>query len=684
MKKPKFDFKSDSKDQKKNSPRKRKMTDDGEEAKAGNLTDRKKNNDNHIEISSNSSFEKDAKESGSNTFGFVAMNNLGSKIVGKGIRKQASNKVSSSTGKEKVKSTFALDQSKSLKNNLFKTKDDNEEEKDQMKSFKNHASLSVAQEWQNDRNLEVNPNIDTISKRSKNSKNKVGSREGSRNGGRRNKKKPTSVQSKRDKNNRSKIASKRVVHNSRKPVLFNEFITEVAVNSLIGMNGKIGEKHKESRKVSQPSEEGTKEMKFDESQMDEAISYRYSLADRSFFESEEEKRDGEEQEKDKRDIGEENFVEIVNQGDFEKLEVYRDKFPCLTIRKIMMRIRLTVQKTALAISSHYLFDYLSLVVIVANSIVLTLEDPTDPEASSTGFMATLDTVFLVLYTIEMVLKVTGQGFVFNKDAYLRESWNILDFVIVASAYLQLLLSSGANLSVLRSFRVLRPLRTISGIEGLRVIVSALMKAVTLLVDTAIVLVFFFIIFSIAGTQLWTGIMKQRCVNENTGVMHPDDIICGSVSCPDGYFCGKTNQNPDYGVTNFDNIGYSILVVFQSVTLEGWSVIMNMVQKAFNIIALAFFIPLVFIGAFFLLNLTLVVIHSKFSEEHEANKEAKKHRNYLLKKLTKEEIKMQQEVKAAFKRIRIKNRKIREIKYERRDSDNSKAEDRHRRNLDKLR
>lgn len=176
-----------------------------------------------------------------------------------------------------------------------------------------------------------------------------------------------------------------------------------------------------------------------------------------------------------------------------------------------------IGKTAFIIISHWLFEYSSLLVIIANSVVLTLEDPTDPNSGETGFLATLDTVFLALYSLEMVLKILGLGFVLNKGSYLRDSWNILDFVIVTSAYLQLLLSSGANLSVLRSFRVLRPLRTISGIEGLRVIVSALMKAVTLLVDTVIILIFFFIIFAIAGTQLWSGVLKKRCVQEETGI-----------------------------------------------------------------------------------------------------------------------------------------------------------------------
>jgi hypothetical protein len=92
------------------------------------------------------------------------------------------------------------------------------------------------------------------------------------------------------------------------------------------------------------------------------------------------------------------------------------------------------------------------------------------------------------------------GFIIGKKAYLRDSWNILDFVIVFSGYLSLVLSGGGvNLTVLRSFRVLRPLRTISGIQGLRIIVTSIIAAMPLLADTILILIFFFIIFAIAGT-----------------------------------------------------------------------------------------------------------------------------------------------------------------------------------------
>lgn len=139
---------------------------------------------------------------------------------------------------------------------------------------------------------------------------------------------------------------------------------------------------------------------------------------------------------------------------------------------------------------------------------MALENPTD-DKSSKEFIV-FDHIFLGLYTVEMILKILGYGFIIPKKSYLRDSWNILDFIIVISGYVPLLFAGGStNLKVLRSFRVLRPLRTISGIEGLKVLVSALLSAVPLLRDTILVLLFFFIIFAIAGLQLWTGILKNR-------------------------------------------------------------------------------------------------------------------------------------------------------------------------------
>jgi len=73
------------------------------------------------------------------------------------------------------------------------------------------------------------------------------------------------------------------------------------------------------------------------------------------------------------------------------------------------------------------------------------------------------------------------------------------------------------------------------------------------------------------------------------------------------------ENANYGLINFDTIGWSILQVFQCVTMEGWSSTMIMIQESFSYYACFYFIILIFIGTFFLMNLNLAIIRTKFDE-----------------------------------------------------------------------
>ena len=50
-----------------------------------------------------------------------------------------------------------------------------------------------------------------------------------------------------------------------------------------------------------------------------------------------------------------------------------------------------------------------------------------------------DEVFQIAYTVEMVVKIVSMGFLFNNGSYLRDAWNILDFVIIASGYMSMFL-----------------------------------------------------------------------------------------------------------------------------------------------------------------------------------------------------------------------------------------------------
>lgn len=103
----------------------------------------------------------------------------------------------------------------------------------------------------------------------------------------------------------------------------------------------------------------------------------------------------------------------------------------------------------------------------------------NPNLPPTYFSSLMDTIFLILYSVEAGFKIIALGFIFNKGAYLRDSWNILDFTIITTAYIPIFLSgsSSVNLSALRSLRVLRPLRTISSVKELKEILEALFSAI---------------------------------------------------------------------------------------------------------------------------------------------------------------------------------------------------------------
>lgn len=270
----------------------------------------------------------------------------------------------------------------------------------------------------------------------------------------------------------------------------------------------------------------------------------------------------------------EKVLQVAEKGALEQLEVYSDRFPLLKLRVALLKFILRVHVLANAVITSKLFETLSITIIMANCAVMVADDPIE----SNAFFETAENAFLILYSIEMGLKIMGMGFIFGEKAYLKDSWNILDFIIVISSYPQLFAGQAAastqgsefSLGSLRTFRVLRPLKTISNIRGLKVLMTALFSAMPLLKDTLIILQFFFITFAIAGSLLFSGSLKNRCISVQFGGVE-DELLCSSDGdCPGGYFCGKSNNNPNYGSTNFDNVCYSLLCVFQCVTLEGWS------------------------------------------------------------------------------------------------------------------
>merc|ERR1719400_2575357 len=100
----------------------------------------------------------------------------------------------------------------------------------------------------------------------------------------------------------------------------------------------------------------------------------------------------------------------------------------------------------------------------------------------------------------------------------------------------------------------------------------------------------------------------------------DPTLCGgNYQCDEeaGHECREFWEGPNFGITNFDNFGLSMLTVFQCVTLEGWTDVLYWVQDSMgNTWQFGYFVSMVVLGAFFVMNLILGVLSGEFSKEKE--------------------------------------------------------------------
>lgn len=174
----------------------------------------------------------------------------------------------------------------------------------------------------------------------------------------------------------------------------------------------------------------------------------------------------------------------------------------------------------------------------------------------------------------MGLKVLARGFIVDDFTYMRDPWNWLDFGVIAMAYLTIVVQDLGNLSVMRTFRVLRALKTVAIIPGethisnihsflleisihinpinplsllgMKTIVGAVIDSVKNLKDVVVLTLFSLSVFSLLGLQIYMGQLTQKCIldgptnmtdqewyswcnNSTHWVPEPDDEIYGAVS-----------------------------------------------------------------------------------------------------------------------------------------------------------
>ena len=205
----------------------------------------------------------------------------------------------------------------------------------------------------------------------------------------------------------------------------------------------------------------------------------------------------------------------------EQARRFFDYYCCFEQRKKINAILVYLRYYCRLLVDNPLFDYLSLLVIISNTVVILASDPTNN--NNIGNQS--DPYFLYFYTIECILKIIAFRFWSSEDAYLKDTWNLLDFFVVVVGWILFIIERAlhgtkiSGLAGLRAFRILRPLKTVKRFKGLKKLVTALLLSLGHLGETGTVLFFFFLIFAIAGRQMWQGLFYRRCTNLNYGYLY---------------------------------------------------------------------------------------------------------------------------------------------------------------------
>jgi hypothetical protein len=245
-----------------------------------------------------------------------------------------------------------------------------------------------------------------------------------------------------------------------------------------------------------------------------------------------------------------------------------------------------------------------------------------------------------------------------RRAFLRHSFNRLDFVAVISFWISFALTTVnyENRHHVYVFRMLSCLRTLSLLgltSGTSIILRSLKKAAPLLVNVAFLISFFWLLFAIIGVQSFKSSLRRTCVWVNpdgvsgnyTQNIAPENLqFCGGhldastgapmpwltasgdngttshkgYLCPQGSFCVE-GINPYNGTVSFDNVLQSIELVFVVISSNTFTDLLYYLTNSDYLAAALFFAAGIVVMTFWLTNLLVAVITSSFQIIREESK-----------------------------------------------------------------
>ncbi|KAK3265695.1 Caveolin-2, variant 3 [Cymbomonas tetramitiformis] len=165
-----------------------------------------------------------------------------------------------------------------------------------------------------------------------------------------------------------------------------------------------------------------------------------------------------------------------------------------------------LRKRAKKVIEHPYFDNVVVCLICGSCLLVAHEDPIrdDPEWYEWG-----ELFFTFIFTVELLLKMFVLGVYFGPRAYLKDAWNILDFVTVVSSLMSLIVINLIGVQIpglnrVTMMRSLRPLKALARRRRARNSLNALAQAIPSFVSVTLMAAFICLLFGIVATERYAG------------------------------------------------------------------------------------------------------------------------------------------------------------------------------------
>ena len=224
-----------------------------------------------------------------------------------------------------------------------------------------------------------------------------------------------------------------------------------------------------------------------------------------------------------------------------------------------------------------LWERMIVSLIVVNALAMGIETSEAAVAYAGPALRMIDNIVIVVFTIEITLRIFAHGWRFWRDG-----WNLFDFTIVAIA----LMPSTGGFAILRSLRIIRALRLISTVKSMRRVMGGMLAAIPSMGTVIALMALIFYVAAVMATKLY-------------GADYPKD---------------------------FGTLGDSFFSLFQIMTLEGWAdnFVIPVMQK--HPYAWVFFIIFMLVTSFTVLNLFIGILVDAMQHEQQAEESMDRARN----------------------------------------------------------